>query len=329
VGALTSTDFRFKMRVWFLKETPSICTESSVGVNTTVWSREGKIYRITPRRNDEVNDSWMSDSGRELYKLVEAENRLTKGTADSQEALYRALRDARGLAVVASGRMSLEEQFLLSKLAKALRAVRVDLVSHVEKGDGLLISADRTPNVRGALLTGLIEGYPSAKLDGLKEEIASGRVKTILTIREDLMAAGLTAEELKGITILQMESRSNATTPLASVVQPVPTVFERSGSFVNQQLRVQKFTQAIPAPEGVPTDIALLDKCLARLGEAPLPAPTPEAVWKLMAATIPQLKGLTYSTLPSTGVALDASAFEAIAFPEGKSLHYAPTAVKV
>src|SRR5690606_25394682 len=77
VGALTSTDFRFKMRVWFLKETPSICTESSVGVNTMVWSREGKIYRITPRRNDEVNDSWMSDSGRALYKEVESDNRLT------------------------------------------------------------------------------------------------------------------------------------------------------------------------------------------------------------------------------------------------------------
>src|SRR5437764_5870537 len=65
VGALTSTDFRFKMRVWFLKQTNSIDTESSVGANTVVWSREGIIYRITPRRNDEVNDTWMSDAGRQ------------------------------------------------------------------------------------------------------------------------------------------------------------------------------------------------------------------------------------------------------------------------
>src|SRR3954470_1633182 len=68
VGALTSTDFRFKMRVWFLKQTPSIDTESSVGANTEVWSREGIIYRITPRQNDGVNDTWMTDSGRLLYK---------------------------------------------------------------------------------------------------------------------------------------------------------------------------------------------------------------------------------------------------------------------
>ena len=82
VGALTSTDFRFKMRVWFLKRTRSICTESSVGANTEVWSREGKIYRITPRRNDAVNDTWMTDSGRALFKAFESEDRLSAYSVD-------------------------------------------------------------------------------------------------------------------------------------------------------------------------------------------------------------------------------------------------------
>ena len=78
VGALTSSDLRFKMRVWFLKESASICPESSAGANTLVSSREGEIYRITPRRNDSVNDSWMADSGRELYKQVKSEDRIEK-----------------------------------------------------------------------------------------------------------------------------------------------------------------------------------------------------------------------------------------------------------
>ena len=85
VGALTSTDFRFKMRVWFLRQTNSIDTESSVGANTVVWSREGVIHRITPRRNDAVNDTWMADSGRDLYKAVRSPDRLTAcriGSAD-------------------------------------------------------------------------------------------------------------------------------------------------------------------------------------------------------------------------------------------------------
>src|SRR5271157_1738803 len=76
VGALTSSDFRFKMRVWFLRQTSSIDAESSVGANTVVWSREGSVYRVTPRQNDAVNDTWMADSGRVLYKEIRCQGRL-------------------------------------------------------------------------------------------------------------------------------------------------------------------------------------------------------------------------------------------------------------
>ncbi len=124
VGALTSTDFRFKMRVWFLKTAASICTESSVGANTEVWSREGVIYRITPRRNDEVNDAWMADSGRMLYKQVAAENRLTACSVEGRPAepevaakTALGLLRAGGVAIVGSGRSSVEEQYLTRKLA--------------------------------------------------------------------------------------------------------------------------------------------------------------------------------------------------------------------
>ena len=41
VGALTSKDFRFKMRVWFLKETKRICTSCATGCNTW-WVRAKK-----------------------------------------------------------------------------------------------------------------------------------------------------------------------------------------------------------------------------------------------------------------------------------------------
>ena len=41
VGALTSNDFRFKQRVWFLKETKSVCPNCATGCDTVLWSREG------------------------------------------------------------------------------------------------------------------------------------------------------------------------------------------------------------------------------------------------------------------------------------------------
>jgi NADH-quinone oxidoreductase subunit G len=184
VGALTSTDFRFKMRVWFLKQTPGIDPESSAGANTVVWSREGVIYRITPRENDAVNDAWMADSGRELYKQVRASDRLAgvrvAGAPATLDAaigrageLFRA--SAGRVAVVGSGRSSVEEQWLTRRLAEALQAPAY-LVSRVGQGDGLLVSADRNPNVRGALVTGLLRALPAQRLDELAAAIDAGRV---------------------------------------------------------------------------------------------------------------------------------------------------------
>src|SRR6516164_2696797 len=76
VGALTSKDFRFQMRVWFLKETKSICPSCATGCNIVVGSREEKIYRYEPRENDAVNSSWMCDYGRLNYKWIGRPDRL-------------------------------------------------------------------------------------------------------------------------------------------------------------------------------------------------------------------------------------------------------------
>src|ERR1043165_385731 len=76
VGALTSKDFRFQMRVWFLKETKSLCTSCATGCNILIGSREEKIHRYTPRGNDAVNGPWMCDAGRLNYKWVHRADRL-------------------------------------------------------------------------------------------------------------------------------------------------------------------------------------------------------------------------------------------------------------
>ena len=180
VGALTSTDFRFKMRVWFLKESPSICTESSAGCNILVSSREGEIYRITPRRNDDVNDSWMTDSGRSLFKRVRSDDRLAvpsikqeKSTLeDSMNAAVASLKNKK-LAIVGSCNASLEELYLLNRLSKAIKAKKY-LRGHFGEDDGILLSADRTPNLRGALASGFINSYPKDNLDKLNKDLEKG-----------------------------------------------------------------------------------------------------------------------------------------------------------
>ena len=72
VGALLSHDFRFKMRVWFLEETPSVCPGCSTGCNITIDHRDGEVHRLRPRRNVEVNKSWMCDIGRQEYREIGA-----------------------------------------------------------------------------------------------------------------------------------------------------------------------------------------------------------------------------------------------------------------
>jgi len=336
VGALTSTDFRFKMRVWFLKTTPSVCTESSVGVNTELWAREGVIYRITPRRNDEVNDTWMPDSGRVLYKRVADEKRLVEprigGRAATPDAALAAavelLRSQPGTtAIVGSGRQSIEEQFLTKQLAHALGSVPCDIVGRVGKGDGFLISADRNPNTRGALVTGLLKAYPPPTvLTELADAIDHGAVKTVVTFGEDLAAAGLTAERLAKIAIIAVGTRRNPTTDIAKILIPSLTVFERRGSFLNQQFRLQRFDAAVPGPSQALDDLAILRRLIAGVGDADAKPATPDAVWAELAAQVPVLAGLTWSAIPSTGKLIDGSAWARESFVEGETLHFKPAA---
>nr|MBP6505975.1 molybdopterin-dependent oxidoreductase [Opitutaceae bacterium] len=333
VGALTSTDFRFKMRVWFLKQTNSIDTETSVGANTVVWSREGVIYRITPRRNDEVNDTWMPDTGRVLYKQVQAADRLTavkvNGTdsaldiaVNTANELFKAAAGA--IAVVGSGRSSVEEQWLTKQLATALKA-STQLVSRVGEGDKLLVSTDRNPNVRGALVTGLIAALPSTKLSELAACIDAGKIKTVVSVGEDLAAAGLSAAQLAKVSVIYLGTHANATSAAAKVVLPTLTVFEKSGTFVNQQFRLQKFSKAIPAVAGTTDDLVVLAK-LTTAASGAVVADNLAGIWQALAAAVPGLNATTFANLPATGLLLDRTPYAALPFAEGETLHFKPAA---
>jgi NADH-quinone oxidoreductase subunit G len=343
VGALTSTDFRFKMRVWFLKQTDSLDAESSAGANTVVWSREGVIYRITPRRNDAVNDTWMADSGRALYKEVAAPNRLTAVKVTGADSGLDIAINAAGeifqasagaIAVVGSGRSSVEEQFLTRQLAAALKA-STHVVTRVGPGDGLLVSADRNPNLRGALVTGLVAHLPQPPaavagqvavggLESLAAAIDAGQIRTVVTVGEDLVAAGLAPAQLAKVQIIALGTHANATTAAAKVVLPTLTVFEKSGCFVNQQFRIQKFAKAVPGPAGATDDLAVLAK-LAGVAGAKVAADL-SAVWTALAASVPGLATMTHAKLPATGLLLDGTPWAAEPFVEGPGLHYQPAA---
>ena len=92
VGALLSKDFHHKMRVWFLDETESVCPGCSNGCNVKVGAARGSVYRLLPRRNDEVNDTWMCDQGRLGYRFVNEHRvrtpRVRRGTTPPENASW-------------------------------------------------------------------------------------------------------------------------------------------------------------------------------------------------------------------------------------------------
>ena len=330
VGAMTSKDFRFKMRVWFLKKSKSICTESSVGVNTTVWSREGKIYRITPRENDAVNVAWMSDSGRMLYKTVEAETRLTGFRRGESEVTFDEAADAAlallkngASAFVASGKMSVEEQFVLKSLAAAVDG-NVYLAKTLGENDAMLISEDRTPNRRGALVTGLVKDFDGADVSALAAKIEADEVKTVFVCGEDLSALGLTEEQIKKVDIVYLGTQKNATSEEASVVLPSRTVFEKAGTFINQEFRLQKFEAAISGIKGTESDLTILSTLAARASSSVATDVSVASVWEKLRAACPVLANVDYAKIPDTGTLLDASPWANIAFPETGSLKWKP-----
>ena len=86
VGALTSKDFRFRQRVWYLKSAPSLCTGCSTGCHIFADYNEEGLWRVRPRVNPKINGHWICDKGRALYQNSNRPKRLMraqKGTGSA------------------------------------------------------------------------------------------------------------------------------------------------------------------------------------------------------------------------------------------------------
>jgi NADH-quinone oxidoreductase subunit G len=132
VGALTSTQYRFKARPWEIQDVPTVCGLCPVGCNIHATTREGKVKRILSRNHAEVDGGWLCDKGRFSYPHLYAEDRLREpllrrpraGIAEVSwdEALDRAeelLRAAGERTVVAlSGSETIELAYALGRLVR-------------------------------------------------------------------------------------------------------------------------------------------------------------------------------------------------------------------
>jgi NADH-quinone oxidoreductase subunit G len=311
VGALTSKDFRFKMRVWFLKETKSVCTSCGTGCNAIIGSREEKIYRYTPRENDAVNGPWMCDAGRLNYKWIGREDRLkdvlVRGQKSTWTAALNEISDklkkssAGSVAIVASARQTNEELWLISKLKAKLGAVS-DSVPRFGEGDKLLVSADKNPNTNGARLTGICFTEIGNNLPQIASGISSGKIKTLIVFGEDVTKHGIGADLLGKLDMLIVSDiLPNETTKLAHYVLPGCAHAEKRGSFTNVKGRVQKFMKAVEAPGDARAEWEFLHDLVHNVtGQNGFL--TIEGLFNEMAKDVSAFNSLTWASLGDTGV---------------------------
>ncbi|HEY5894314.1 MAG TPA: molybdopterin-dependent oxidoreductase [Chthoniobacterales bacterium] len=308
VGALTSTDFRFKMRVWFLKETKTIDVNCGTGSNIVIGARQNQIYRITPRENNDVNSNWLPDSHRLNFKYVHREDRLAQPAPVSwPKAIEKAALELKSLggseiAIIASGRMTNEELFLARRLAEALKVAAIDILPRVGESDGFLVAADRNSNTTGAQLLGVTGAEPGRNLSVIADGVRSGQIKGLILLGENAVAAGVAEEDLAKLkTLIVVDILPNASTQYATVVLPAASFAEKRGSMINLKGRLQRLNKAIDSPGEARDDWEILrDLIMAVSGSNGIY--TIEDVFKQMALEIPQLAGLSLSKIGDLGL---------------------------
>jgi len=339
VGALTSTRFRFAERVFYLEKKPSLCTGCEVGCNVTIEHRRGNIKRYKPRANPEVNDYWMCDYGRASFERYKTVPRLTAPRLRGEggrsvpvswkEALDAAYKKLRGvddgfarsgsapaegaIAILGSGFLTTEEAHLFAELADRLgtphRAVAVDLGPewHIPNLKGGITGREAAPNRRGAELAGLVPGASGMNAKDLLEGDGAARCALLVVADSDFGKAAwdeaTVARLRQARTLIVFGWADSPLAKAADLALPLATHAEKTGSFVNVEGRVQRFTPAFPPPGLVRPGVEVLSELLARF-DASLSGLTPEEVFAHLAEDVPAFAGLALADLPATGAPL-------------------------
>ena len=144
VGALTSKPFRFAARTWELSRRRTVSPHDALGSNLIVQTKHDVVKRVLPFENEEINECWLSDKDRFSYEALNSDERLSAPMikqggewqrVDWQSALEFVATGLRGIAkdhggasigMLASPHSTLEELYLLQKLARGLESQNVD-----------------------------------------------------------------------------------------------------------------------------------------------------------------------------------------------------------
>jgi NADH-quinone oxidoreductase subunit G len=286
VGALETKDFHHKVRVWFLEETASVCPSCSNGCNIMLCTYKNRIWRLIPRRNDAVNETWMCDVGRLNYGFVMDSARLRiprvaqpDGLAevDWEVAIARAATQleafkkqygGKALGALVSPHLTNEEQYRFGELMRTLGVERRAMAVPRGKFDNFLIKPEKAANARGARELGLVAGDDDG-LDELLTACDAGDIKGLYLCCDDVFqlvgASRLTAILARMELLIAHNLKQQPWLANAAVVFPTTTFAEKDGTFTSHAGRVQRIRKALALPAGWLTDGEIFTSILNHL----------------------------------------------------------------
>lgn len=338
VGALTHRNWRFNTRIWFTKETDSVCPGCSTGCNVKVAVRDKQVVQVKARLNSEVNKEWLCDQGRYGFMRFYPERRFVApqagGAAAGQNGAsskvidwvqaikeLKAALSAEGALVLLSPQLLLEEYELLRRLlaakfpkAKAVMAFRTRELNQVER---LLVSPDFAANFAGAQFSGIISAALSP------QELEAAYIKALQGLRSaefnSVVLAGHWAvdhrddnQELAAAVGKCAHSAAIAidcSSPAASacrVIMPGRSILEKSGLLINSSGRLQYNDRVIEFPAGSEPEWRIFNRLAAECGAQVCKAESDREVslWYLGAEK--RLSGLKIAAIKQGGICLNA-----------------------
>jgi len=135
VGALTSKPFRYSARTWEMVRKSTISPHDSLGSHLEAHVKDGNVMRVVPKENEDINECWISDRDRFSYIGINSEDRIKTpllktgsnfkpiGWDEAFHTLERVFHPSLNkfkeddVAIFSSNQMTLEEAYLLEKLA--------------------------------------------------------------------------------------------------------------------------------------------------------------------------------------------------------------------
>jgi NADH-quinone oxidoreductase subunit G len=250
VGALTSKDFRFKQRVWFLNEVQTTCIGCETGCSVKVSENKNGAFRVKPVYDHDVNGHWMCDDGRSIYKHVSSPTRLFNANENinglfvpvDELNVQQAVVGKKAKYILTAGLTVGEYKNFFAKIKGSSAEVALYTLPNLGPDfDGVLRRGNKNANLKGAQAAFVAAGFDSSEtaLDKLLNNLTGLDVVYVVVpeilYNEDHFNTLITKIAKAGIRIALTPGETLATLRAFNYLLPVPTFLEKNGEIINFQ----------------------------------------------------------------------------------------------